>query len=230
MREAIPRLLATLDQALGIRNRWHGFPPGGFDLEGEKLLDWSWIVSNLEPNRGKRLIDIGCAQAPIVPTASALGYTVYGVDTDSLCYCLPGFEFYHDDYMDVVLPSGLFDVVVLCSVVEHIGLPGRYDQKEIPDGDLQAMKKAKGLLRPDGMLLLTIPVGSDLIFTPWHRIYGPQRLPSLLGGFSIRKEQFWTKQPGGPWQLAVREAAMSVDRAGLSYALGQFALRPQSVR
>jgi SAM-dependent methyltransferase len=142
-----------------------------------------------------------------------------------LPYELPDVTFHQGDFLELDLGEALFDVVVLCSVVEHIGLLGRYQQKNIPDGDLQAMQKASQLLKPAGTLILTVPVGMDMVFAPWHRIYGMERLPRLIEGFSIESECFFVKHPGNPWCLAQRAEAVTFDANGLSYALGQFVLR-----
>jgi len=214
-----------LDRRLGIRNRIRGLPAAGFDLEGEKPLDWGWVVAHLPRSPRQHILDVGCCQSPVIPAASALGHEVVGIDTDRLPYEVPGVAFHQGDFLELDLGEVSFDVVVLCSVVEHIGLPGRYRQKNIPDGDLQAMEKTARLLKPDGIVILTVPVGVDMVFTPWHRIYGPGRLPRLIEGFSIESERCFVKQPGNPWRLAQRAEAMTFDGNGLSYALGQFVLK-----
>ncbi len=217
-------LLRSFDRRLGLRNRLRGLPPAGFDLDGEKVLDWGWCLANLSIKSSMRVLDIGCAQAPIIPAAIALGHEAIGVDTAPLNYALPGLTFYHADFMAVDFGSAQFDAIVLCSVVEHIGLAGRYAQRDQPDGDLQAMRKVATLLKSDGVLILTIPVGRDIIFSPWHRIYGVDRLKQLLQGYSIRREQYLIKKPNGVWHQVERRAAEQVDRGGLSYALGEFVL------
>jgi SAM-dependent methyltransferase len=220
-----PGLFKRLNRRLGILNRIRGLPAVGFDLEGEKLLDWGWVVAHLPRSPRQRILDVGCCQSPVIPVASALGHEVVGIDTDRLPYQVPDVAFYQGDFLELDLGAELFDVVVLCSVVEHVGLPGRYRQKNIPDGDLQAMQKTASLLKPNGIVILTVPVGVDMIFAPWHRIYGSERLSGLIERFLIESECFFIKQPGNPWRLAQRAEAMTFDRNGLSYALGQFVLK-----
>lgn len=227
---AFLQTLKWADGRWAVRNRLRGLPADGFDIQGEKVLDWGWCAAHLPHSPRRSILDIGCAQAPTTVAAIALGHEVTGVDTDRLLYHLPGLTFYQADFLDCELKPSSFDIVILCSVVEHIGLVGRYDQHDIPDGDLRAMKKVIRLLKPEGELILTIPVGKDLIFAPWHRIYGPERLPRLLQGFSVLHEGFLVKDPQGPWHPSTRDEALHVDRRGLSYALGQFVLAPESRR
>jgi hypothetical protein len=40
-------------------------------------------------------------------------------------------------------------------------------------------------------MLLTIPAGEDAVFAPLTRIYGSQRLPQLLKGYTVEKDIFW---------------------------------------
>ena len=60
--------------------------------------------------------------------------------------------------------------MVACSAIEHFGLSGRYGASEDPEGDLKAMRKIAAILNPSGQLFLTIPVGADMVFRPWHRV------------------------------------------------------------
>ncbi|TFG50742.1 MAG: DUF268 domain-containing protein [Candidatus Brocadiia bacterium] len=219
------KILKTLDHHLGLRNRLHGLPASGFDLGGEKILDWGWCLGNLPHSPRQRILDVGCAQAPILPAALAMGHEVYGIDTEELPYNLPDLTFYQADFLDHDFGSSRFDVIILCSIVEHIGLAKRYGQRDVPDGDLQAMRKVAGLLKPGGILMLTVPVGKDMLFSPWHRIYGPERIPRLLDGLELEKERFFIKEPSSFWHAAERNTALKVDRKGLSYALGQFLLK-----
>jgi SAM-dependent methyltransferase len=201
-------------------------PKGGFDLEGEKLVDWGWICVNL-PKGPKQALEIGSGRSPIIPAMLALGYDVTAVDlSDDTSHVFSSLKFHFGDFQELSCNHG-FDVIVLCSVVEHIGLSGRYNSREEPDGDLKAMRKALELLNPDGQLFLTIPVGKDVIHRPWHRVYGQERLKSLLDGFSVLQSRYLIKKPWGPWYVADEGKALSVGRDIQRYALGEFILQKQ---
>lgn len=77
-----------------------------------------------------------------------------------------------------------FDVVLSISSIEHDGL-GRYGDPINPVGDLHAMKNFTDLLKPDGSLILAVPMGSDAIVWNAHRIYGKLRFPMLLQGWQV---------------------------------------------
>ena len=108
-------------------------PAGGFDLDGEKFLDWAWICVNL-PRGAKRALDVGSGQSPIVPAMLELGYEVTAVDLfNGMSQQLRGFTFIQADFNSLKLEPG-FDVIVACSTVEHIGLSGRFGSAEDENG------------------------------------------------------------------------------------------------
>lgn len=72
-----------------------------------------------------------------------------------------------------------FDAAFSISSIEHDGL-GRYGDPLRPDGDILSMKKMKSMVRPDGLLFLSVPVGKDTLLWNDARIYGKFRLPLLL--------------------------------------------------
>ena len=72
-----------------------------------------------------------------------------------------------------------FDIALSVSSFDHDGL-GRYGDPLNPDGDIEAMGKVLSILKPGGLLFLTVPVGPDVVVFNLHRRYGPVRLPALL--------------------------------------------------
>eukprot|EP00937_MAST-01D_sp_MAST-1D-sp2_P002807 g2807.t1 len=86
------------------------------------------------------------------------------------------------------LRPGSFDTALSISSFDHDGL-GRYGDPLAPDGDVAAMRRARELLRPGGALLLTVPVGPDVVVWNLHRRYGRARLPMLLEGWDERVEE-----------------------------------------
>jgi len=61
----------------------------------------------------------------------------------------------------------------------------RYGDPLNPNGDIMRMKKLHGLVRPDGLLFLGVPVGVDVLEFNAHRIYGPKRFPLLIQGWNL---------------------------------------------
>ena len=227
--EMLGTVARRLDHKFGIQAMLSGEPRppvGGFDLKGEKFLDWGFICANLPPGP-KRALEIGCGRSPIVPAMLALGYDVSAVDLSiGLSKQIAGFKFIMGDFKEITLDSG-FDVIVACSTLEHIGLSGRYGSQEDEDGDLKAMRKIAALLEPDGLLFLTVPMGTDAVYKPFHRVYGRQRIRLLLEGFDVVKSCFFVKEPWGPWRRANQDVALDFPADIRRYALGEMLLRKQ---
>lgn len=77
-----------------------------------------------------------------------------------------------------------FDVAFSISSFEHDGL-GRYGDPLNPEGDFRAMKEMAATVAPGGYLILSVPVGADLLAWNCHRVYGRKRLPMLLAGWTV---------------------------------------------
>ena len=86
-----------------------------------------------------------------------------------------------------------YDVAVAVSSFDHDGL-GRYGDPLHPEGDLLAMRTAWRALRPGGLLILSLPVGPDLIVWNLHRRYGPIRLPRMLEGWELVSRFGWADE------------------------------------
>ncbi|EDZ92861.1 protein of unknown function DUF268 [Limnospira maxima CS-328] len=87
-------------------------------------------------------------------------------------------------YQDYISSNIQADVGISISSFEHDGL-GRYGDPINPNGDLEAMKLAKKLIKKDGLLFFSVPIGQDCVVWNAHRIYGKIRLPMMLDGWEI---------------------------------------------
>jgi SAM-dependent methyltransferase len=204
------------------------------NLSGDRDIEYSFFASRLPQGPGEAL-DFGSAFANLSLHAIQRGWNVTGVDL--LAYPIywkhPNFHSVQGDFLQLQFPPSSFDLILNCSAVEHVGLLGRYDL-ETPetDGDLEAMRKMLALLKPGGLMILTIPVGRDTVVAPLHRVYGVSRLPKLLDGFEIVEQCYWVKDAANFWLTSNREQALAYlptgdgsDPQKCSYALGCFVLR-----
>jgi SAM-dependent methyltransferase len=189
----------------------------------------------MPPGPGNAL-DFGCGTNSYLGLMAAQrGFNVTSVDLELVewSYVEGNLMFVQGDILKLSLPKEHFDLVINCSTVEHVGLVGRYGVTESqPNGDLEAMTRLREIIKPSGVMLLTIPIGQDAIFAPLHRVYGKERLPQLLQGYRVEKEIFWTKNSQNLWVMCDRESALnfkafsgSWDPLQNAYALGCYVLR-----
>jgi SAM-dependent methyltransferase len=174
-----------------------------------------------------RTLDFGADVGFLALAAAQRGHEVVALDRLAV---VPAFhhervEFLQADILDRPLDGQTFDQIFNCSSVEHVGLAGRYGSTDRADGDLEAMTIMREALTPQGRMVMTVPVGQDLVCPPLHRIYGIDRLPRLLAGYAVEEQQFWRKRPRGSiWEQTDRETALATQGSASFYALGLFVL------
>ena len=78
----------------------------------------------------------------------------------------------------------VYDLAFSISSFDHDGL-GRYGDPIDPYADIKAMNKSYQVLKPGGILFLSLPVGPDLLVFNTLRRYGSIRLPMMLEVFDV---------------------------------------------
>ena len=202
------------------------------DLLGDRDIEWSWVASRMPSGPGEAL-DFGCGKSYLSLIAARRGFQVTAIDVEpiQMPFVYPGLKFIQGDVLNR-FPKAHFDLIINCSTIEHVGLAGRFGITEnLPEADVKEMMRLKELMKKDGIMLLTIPVGQDAVFAPLHRVYGEKRLPQLLDGYSVESEEFWIKNKENRWILSDKMSALSFEASWNTlrqvYALGLFVLRRQ---
>jgi hypothetical protein len=196
----------------------------GETLEGDRWIEWSFCAARLSDDAPTTL-DFGADIGFLSLSAAERGSEVVALSIEELPPIAdhPRIAQHQGDILDRPLADRRFAQIINCSSVEHVGLAGRYDNADVADGDIQAMEILAGMLDDDGRMILTVPVGRDMVCAPQHRIYGSHRLPRLLSPYTAIEEQYWRKS-GGRWVQASRDEALAVEGSASFYALGLFVL------
>lgn len=208
-------------------------PPAKINIWGERQVEWTFISAQMPQGPGEAL-EFGCEFGYLSLLAARKEFHVTALDLQQQNFPWQDsrVDFLQGDLLQLDLPKDSFDLVINCSSVEHVGLAGRYGiELTENDGDLAAMQRMLALLKPGGTLLMTCPCGRDLVAAPWHRVYGNDRLPRLLAGFTPLKQVFYVKDTENRWVETDRASALSAapgvhstDPHQCSYALGCFVL------
>jgi SAM-dependent methyltransferase len=116
--------------------------------------------------KGKRLLDIGSGTGEYLLVGREMAMDVTGMDVDdSLVEALRarhGFKVVKSLLSEDTFPAASFDIVVLSHVIEHLQDPGRM------------LRLIRGVLRPDGLLIMTTP-NADSLMELLHEMYGRAR-------------------------------------------------------
>ena len=165
--------------AQGISSRLA--PHIGPSLSGDRWVEWSSCIRRLAAGSG-RTLDFGADIAFLSLAAAQRGHLVTAFDRlpSTAEFEHPGVRFVEADVLTHDFGEVRFDQIINCSSVEHVGLGGRYGSTDALNGDLEAMGRLRDVLAPQGRMILTIPVGRDLVCAPLHRIYGEARFPAFL--------------------------------------------------
>lgn len=176
-------------------------------------IEWSWVASQMPSGPGK-ILDFRSKGCSLGLLAAQRGFTVTALEleTEQWPYVHPQVHFVQGNIFTFPLPIGSFDFIINCSTIAPPDLAKRYNMsEERPDIDLEVMVRLHDLLRPAGIMLLTILIGQDTIVTPMCRVYGIQRLPRLLERYEVEKEVFWIKDEQNCWRLIEKKDALSFE-------------------
>lgn len=200
-------------------------------LKGGREIEHSWVAANMPRGPGEAF-DFGCESGTLSILATMYGFNVTACDLEPAAWFFehPSLHFVQGDIIESNFPQKHFDLIINCSSIEHAGLAGRYSvTNPRPNGDIEAMGALKSIIKANGVMLLTIPVGRDRVFAPLHRVYGKRRLPLLLDGWKVQKKEFWIKDARYKWVRVEESVALNKETLDRCYGLGLFVLRKKDL-
>jgi SAM-dependent methyltransferase len=160
----------------GERTRWLQAPPG----TDERVVEVPWVLSRLRPEG--RVLEVGYAYAEPAYLAALLRSGVELVGVDLATREVEGMEVVEADVRELPFEDGSFDQVLLVSTLEHVGADNTvYGLEAESESDgasrARALRELRRVLRPDGALLVTVPLGE----------------PGDHGWFRQEDERGWTR-------------------------------------
>jgi SAM-dependent methyltransferase len=191
------------------RLRWLQAPAG----TDERVVEIPWVLSRLRDEG--RVLEVGYAFAETPYLAALLRSGVDLVGADLATKDVDGMETATADARDLPFEDASFDQVLLVSTLEHIGadnavygLEGGSD----PGARLDALRELCRVLRGDGSLLVTVPLGEPDDYgwfrqedeRGWTRLYGE-------AGLFVEEQEAYELTPEG-WR-----AAPDFDAGGVRY-------------
>ena len=139
----------------------------GFRLD-ERLIEYPWVWSRL-PEERCRVLDAGSTlnfdyliTNPIISNKDLYIITLF---PEPQCFWKMGVSYVYADLRDNPFKDGYFDVVVCISTLEHVGMDttmyakNEQFRENEPVTVLRAIKEFNRILKPGGLLYITVPYG-----------------------------------------------------------------------
>jgi hypothetical protein len=103
------------------------------------------------------------------------------------------------DLTQLPFPNGSVESLSCLHTMEHVGL-GRYGDKLDPQGDLKAASELQRVLRPNGQLLMVLPLNQSprVIFNA-HRLYSYEQVLEMFGNLKLK--EFSIVPPGSRGEI-----------------------------
>lgn len=175
------------------------------------------------PRGGGRLLDLGCGSGGFLQRAGEAGWEVVGVEPDPTAASVARQSSHVDVHASLDDVSGLFDVITMAHVLEHV-----HDPRVL-------LADCHSRLRPGGHLWIATPnisgPGHHLYSDAWQPLETPRHLvmppplalASLLRDVGFDEVRFLKRGRGSAKRLrASRERAMALGRR--SWMVGPLAL------
>jgi len=157
----------------------------------ERTVEYSFILRNIPYIKGLKILEIGCTGSTLSYKLAQMGFKVVAVDLRSYPFTHRNLNFILGDILQLDLPIKYFDVVIMVSTIEHIGMGG-YDDDINLDGDILMMKKVVDSVKLNGQILLTFPINpfyKEISF--YERYYDFSRIKRLIGDLNIAIEEYY---------------------------------------
>jgi SAM-dependent methyltransferase len=171
----------------------YGYPAasGYSPSTGKKALAFllSFVTAKkVIPYRGEgKILDVGCGGGSYLYRLKQWGWETYGVEPSEAGAKQArslGLAVTHGMLLDANFPSGFFDVVYLSHVLEHLRDP------------YSTFREIKRILKPDGLVYLTVPNTRSLSFLVFRKNWYALDTPRHVVSYSPKTLQFLCAKTG----------------------------------
>ena len=189
----------------------HGY---GFRID-ERIIEYPWFFSRLPSGNG-RLLDAGSIlNFDYIITQKMLAGKKVFISTlapETYCFWEKGIGYIYEDLRDACYKDNYFDWVVSLSTVEHIGLDNTIlytadgsKRENRPSSYLEAIKEFYRVLKPGGVLYLSLPFGKYKNHG-WFQVFDGEMIVQLIHTFSpVSFNEYYFKYEPDGWRVAPKE-------------------------
>jgi len=191
-------VLRTLKDGGLVESFRRGTPlPEGFGPDtDERCVEYPWVLANL-PAGSARMLDAGST----LNYGFLLDQEVFREKSlhiltfapEDQCFWKRSISYLFADLRDIPVRDGYYDVIVCLSTLEHVGCDNSSytnqdsHREDRPEDFLLAMSELGRVLRPGGLLLLTVPFGVYLHYG-WFQQFNLALLRRAISAFGCAAE------------------------------------------
>lgn len=178
----------------------------------ERAVEYPWFFSRLPETPGK-LLDAGSTlNYDYVLSHRKLNnktISIFTLAPESEAYWQKGISYIYGDLRDCCCRDEFFDWAVSISTLEHVGMDNtRHYTKDVaqnesrPDSHLSAVLELRRVLKPGGVLYVTLPYGQPQNLG-WMQIFDANKTKKLVETFDPAscREIYFRYLPSG-WQIS----------------------------
>ena len=194
-------------------------------LVNERIVEQPFVFEALaELPAPARILDVGGSESTVGLSLATLGHEVTIVDPRAHPLSHPNLSHARQRLDELPDPPRPFDGAVVLSAVEHFGLANEHYGLDKRDArlDLEALVRLRALVRPGGLLVLTVPFAAQPSVDGFQRVYDEAGLARLLEGWTVRRSLRVGRIDRLTWQLG----APSRERHGVALVTAARAAAP----
>jgi SAM-dependent methyltransferase len=188
----------------------------------ERIVELPFVFRGLRLPPESRVLDVG-SQWSVVPLhLAALGYRTVAMDLAHVPIQGGGADLVRADVRRSPFREGAFDGATMVSTLEHIGI-GFYDESQAREDDVVAMDELRRIVKPGGLLVLTVPFGRGGSGS-LQRAYDGPRLRRVTQGWTWTEARFFARHLAS-WREVSEEDASREDSVRATRAVATLLLR-----
>jgi len=181
-----PRYILNLLKYLKLSNKekiriWDSYPclidRGKHPFDPHYFYQAYWLARNINKYKPKTHVDIA-SNILMIGVLSGFVDTTF-IDYRPLKISTEGFKCKQGDILHLPFSSDSVVSISSLHVIEHVGL-GRYGDSLNPQGSELAAKELYRILKPGGLLYISVPVGIEKVCFNAHRIFSPKTVLNMF--------------------------------------------------
>ncbi|RMG37971.1 MAG: DUF268 domain-containing protein [Methanobacteriota archaeon] len=150
---------------------------------GQYFYQDIWALRILSQARPEVHVDVGSRYDGFVGQATVIS-KIIEVDIRPPSFRLENLVFIRGDVMQLPFKNESVSSLSSLHTLEHIGL-GRYGDPIRPEGTIEAITELRRVLKKNGHLLISVPIGKERVEFNAQRIFNPVTILRLMKDFQL---------------------------------------------